>query len=124
MIGDGDIKTAISEMKNILQESRLLDEMIIQSARYNDLMQKIRTGMITSEEEEVMKNKLRYSLQEMLHVMEENFETHPELVKEVDKVLEKGKNILTNSSSIGNNSSGNIVIQGTGTEVGNITIGK
>ena len=125
LIGDGDLKTAISEFRIVLQKSKPLDEIIIQSARYNDLMQKIRTGMISSEDEEVMKNKLRYALLEMLHEMEENFESNPVLEQKVGKVLQENeKYIFQNISTIGNNSSHNVVVQGTNNQGGNLIIGK
>jgi hypothetical protein len=125
LISEGDLKTAISELRNLLQKSKQLDEIIIQSARYNDLMQKIRTGMISTEDEEVMKNKLRYAILDMVREMEENLESNTELKLEIDKVLkEQEKNFTMHISTIGNNSSGNTIIQGSNTNGGNIIIGK
>jgi len=88
-------------------------------------MKQIRLGMITYEEANVTKNKIRYAVLDMVREIEENIETNPALQQETDKILHQNeKYIIQNTSNIGNNSNNNTVVQGIITQNGNITIGK
>jgi hypothetical protein len=125
LIGKDDIKTAISEIRNLLQKCKHLDEIIIHSARYNDLMKQIRLGIITSEEADITKNKIRYAVLDIVREIEENIEQNQELEQETDNILGQiHKFSIQNISNIGNNSNNNITVQDISTQNGNITIGK
>ena len=125
LIGKDDLKTAIDELRSLLQKSKQLDELIVQSARFNELMQQIRMGTISFDDASLTKNKIRYAIMDMLRDIEENLETNPAIETELNKTLQQEASIVTNNTSqIGNNSNNNIVLQGIKTQNGNITIGK
>jgi len=125
LIGKDDLKTAIDELRSLLQKSKQLDELIVQSARFNELMQQIRMGTISFDDASLTKNKIRYAIMDMLRDIEENLETNPAIETELNKTLQQDASIVTNNTSqIGNNSNNNIVLQGIKTQNGNITIGK
>ncbi len=87
LIGKNDLKTAITELKQLLQKSNKLNDIILQSARYNDVMQQIHLGTINFEDANITKNKIRYALLDMLREIEEGIENNPELEKETDRIL-------------------------------------
>jgi len=125
LIGKDDLKTAITELRNLLQKSKKLDEIILHSARYNDLMKQIRIGTISFEDANITKNKIRYAVLDMLCDIEENIETNPELESEVNETLKENESfIIQNTSKIGDNSNNNAVIQGLNNVSGNFTIGN
>lgn len=50
LVGKDDLKTALQQLHQLLKNSPQLDEAIIQSARYNDIMKQIRMGTINFED--------------------------------------------------------------------------
>ena len=113
LVGIDELETAITELKNFLQKSKRVDEIIVQSARYNELMEQMRMGTINFEDANVTKNKIRYAILSIVRDIEENIEANPALETEADKTLEENKSvIIQNTSTIGNNSNQNIVVQG------------
>ncbi len=124
LIGKDDLKTAITELSNLLRNSKKLDEIILHSARYNDLMKQIRSGTISFEDANITKNKIRYAVLDMLRDIEESVETSPELESEIDKALEESEHIIIqNTSNIGDNSSNNTVVQGIRNIDGDFSVG-
>ena len=109
-IADDKLGDAIKDMQKLLKGSPLYTEVILHSARYNDIMHAIRLGTISSENESVEKNKIKYALTDMLRELEENAETNPNLLKEVEKYLAKKDKKGGNSVSIKGDH--NINIQG------------
>ncbi len=89
LVGKDDLKTAIAELRNLLQKSKSLDEVIVHSARYNDLMKQIRQGTISFEDADIKKTKLRYAVLDMAREIETEIENKPELESEVDEILAK-----------------------------------
>jgi len=122
-IENNDIEGAISVLRDLLQKSKQLDNIILQSARYNDLKQKIRSGTINTEDAEVAQSKIAEALLDMIHDIAKNVESEPKLKKAVDKTLKKSEKQATqNTSKIGNENSRNLVIQGTNLKGGHLTI--
>ena len=124
LVGIDELETAITELKNFLQKSKRVDEIIVQSARYNELMEQMRMGTINFEDANVTKNKIRYAILSIVRDIEENIEANPALETEADKTLEENKSvIIQNTSTIGNNSNQNIVVQGIQNIGGDFSIG-
>ena len=124
LVGIDELETAITELKNFLQKSKRVDEIIVQSARYNDLIEQIRMGTINYDDANVSKNKIRYAILDIVRDLEENIEANPALETEVDKTLEENKSfIIQNTSTIGDNSNQNIVVQGIQNIGGDLSIG-
>ena len=124
LVGIDELETAITELKNFLQKSKRVDEIIVQSARYNELMEQMRMGTINFEDANVTKNKIRYAILSIVRDIEENIEANPALETEADKTLEENKSIIIqNTSTIGDNSNQNIVVQGIQNIGGDLSIG-
>lgn len=124
LVGKDDLKTAITELRNLLQKSKQLDEIILHSARYNDLMQQIRIGTINFEDANITKNKIRYAILDMVRDIEENIETNPELENGVNETIKENKAfIIQSTSNIGDNSNENAVVQGIQNIGGDFSIG-
>lgn len=101
-LSKGDIRIAIDEMNKILKGSSKLDELVVQSARYNDLMKQIRLGFLSNEEIDRNKNRLRYALIDMLREVEMAIEDNPKLRHEVEQPLSaKHRTININQSHFG-----------------------
>ena len=86
LIGANNLETAIFELSKLLQKSPKLDELIVQSARYNDIMKQIRLGIIDFESAEVTKNKIRYAILDLLREIENGVESDPELKEEIENL--------------------------------------
>lgn len=109
-IAKDQLEDAIKDMQHLLKASPLYTEVLLHSARYNEIMHAIRLGTISGEDSNVEKNKIRYALTDMLRELEENAETQANLLEEVEKYLAKKEKKSRNSVSIkGDN---NINIQG------------
>lgn len=121
LIGKDDLKTAIQELSKLLKNSPLLDEAIVQSARYSDIMKQIRLGSVSFEEANLTKNKIRMGILSLMAEMEEQVQNNELLTSEVEKSLSaKGGSIIQNSENVVADSDlqagGDIIIGGTKTE--------
>jgi len=68
----GKIQQVITILKILLDGSGKLDEIIIQSARYNEIMRKIRLGTINFENSILVKNQIMIALIHMITELENN----------------------------------------------------
>ena len=83
-IGKNQLSSAIKIISDALKGSTMLDEAIVQSARYTDLMKKIRNGQISFEDENITKNKIRFALLDLVREIESHYEENPAIQSEVD----------------------------------------
>lgn len=74
LIAKDKIKEAIESLQQLLNGSPLLDEVILQSARYTDLKKQIRMDTLEYEKADISKNKLRLALLEMVGELEDKAE--------------------------------------------------
>lgn len=74
LIAKDKIKEAIESLQQLLNGSPLLDEIILQSARYTDLKKQIRMDTLEYEKADISKNKLRLALLEMVGELEDKAE--------------------------------------------------
>ena len=70
LIAKDDLDAALSKLQNFLSNSPKLDEIILQSARFNDIRKQIRLGITSSEEANLSKNQIRAGLLELLRLIE------------------------------------------------------
>ena len=71
LIAKDDFKAAIQELSALLKDSPLLDKAVQQSARYNNVTQQIRLGLVDFQSANIAKNQIRYGVLELLREIEE-----------------------------------------------------
>jgi Effector-associated domain 11 len=99
LIGKDDFKTAIQQLSVLLKESPRLDEAVQQSARYNNVLEKIRLGLLDFETANIAQNQIRYGVLELLREIEEQEQTQPSIKAEVERYAVKfEKNVVKNST--------------------------
>ena len=101
LIGKDELAKAIQLLYALLKDSPQLDEAILQSARYNDVIKQIRLGMVDFEQANITKNQIRYALLDLVREIEAQ-EKKQEINTEIELFLSKqpiiqGKNIITGS---------------------------
>lgn len=69
LIARDELHEAIEILLNQLPENKI-DEMILQSARFNDLQKQIRLGLIDYKEQSLTKSQIRYGIIEFLKTLE------------------------------------------------------
>jgi response regulator of citrate/malate metabolism len=103
MVGNNDLKEAISYLHMVLKNSPMLDEILIQSARLNDVMMQIRLGTVEYEKANITKNQIRYGLLDLAREIENCASNNNELQKEIDRYLESQPKIVQISTGSGDN---------------------
>ncbi|MBK7410069.1 MAG: hypothetical protein IPJ40_19660 [Saprospirales bacterium] len=88
LIGRDDIPGAIALLQKLLQNSPKLDEAIMQSARYSDLIKQIRMGTIDSEKANVNKNQIRFAILELTREIETTISTDPQIEAEANAYVQ------------------------------------
>jgi predicted HTH transcriptional regulator len=100
LIGKDELALAIKNLYALLKDSPKLDEAILQSARYNDVIKQIRLGIVDFEQANITKNQIRYALLDLLRDIEEQ-EQKQDINVEIQGFLSRntpfiqGKNIVT-----------------------------
>lgn len=112
LIGQDKLKEAMDEMRALLSSSPRLDELILQSARYNDLTGKIRMGTVSFEEADISKNRIRFALLDLLREVENGANSDPDVLAELERAqLSEDKPIIRQThSGSGDNVGGDKVI--------------
>lgn len=101
LIGKDDLKAAIWELNQLLKDSPQLNEAIVQSARYNEVMKQIRTGSISFEEANLTKNKIRLGILNLLEEIETQAASNEMLHSEIEKALStEGSISIRNSENV------------------------
>lgn len=115
LIAQGQLETALNKLRAMLQQSKRLDAIIVQSARYNEVMRDIREGTITREEGQVSKNQIRFALMDMARTLEEELSQDASLGTEIEQAateadktlsIQHSKNVNTGNIQSG----GNVII--------------
>lgn len=99
-VAQNRLEQAIEELKNFMQNHDYYNEVIIQSARYNDIESQIRMNTVSKIDADVEKNKIRLAILQIA----DNIQKH--IIKSALNDLETGS---TNSIKIDGNR--NIVLQ-------------
>lgn len=71
LIAKDQISEAIEELKKILSNSFLLNDVLLHSARWNDLLHQIQRGIISTENAALQKNQIVYGLLTLVETLEE-----------------------------------------------------
>ena len=71
LIGENDLKTALSALQRFLKDRPQLDEAIQQSARYNSVLQQIRLGLTDFEAADMTTNQIRKGILDLLSNIED-----------------------------------------------------
>ena len=103
------LKEAIEQLQSVLENSPQLNEVLLQSARHSAILKQIRQGLVTLEEGDVTKNRIRSGLLDLLSEIGE---------QEVKLVIQQE---LAQAISIVK--SKNVVIGNITTSGGNLSIG-
>lgn len=110
LIANDKIKLALEKLMFILSENELLDELILQSAKYNEVMNLIRRGTITFQEANITKNEIRSALIEILRILKEGLISDSRIGVELERVNSEYEKIRINNSK--NINTGNIKTKG------------
>ena len=103
LIAKDNFKTAIQQLSALLKGSPLLDQAVQQSARYNNVMQQIRLGLVDFESANITQNQIRYGTLELLREIEEK-EQIADIKAEVERFAVKiEKNVVKNSTITADN---------------------
>lgn len=85
LIAESNLKEALEHLQELLQGSILLDEVILQSARYNSLMREIRMGTLDYEKVNINKSKIISAVIDMINILEEKCGSEEKVRKELIK---------------------------------------
>ena len=99
LIGEGQLEEALKALSALLQSSPKLDEVVLQSARWQEVKRLIRLGQLPRERAAVTQNQIRAGVLELIREVEEKT-ADPEIRKEVDRHVQSisGKNIVSGST--------------------------
>lgn len=90
LISQDKLKEAIEEIKKLLEQSpRMLNDVVMQSARYNEVMASIHRGTINYEDASIEKNKIRFALMNLLQEISEGGTDNEAAKTEVDNYLKE-----------------------------------
>lgn len=70
LIAKDELNTALAQLRNLLKNSPNLDEVLLQSARFQDIRKQIRQGIISNAEANLTQNQIRAGLLELLTEIE------------------------------------------------------
>lgn len=90
LISRDELGSAIQLLHDLLKDSPVLEEALLHSARYTDVMKQIRLGTIDYEQANITKNKIRYALLDLVREIETR-KALPEIKLEVEKHFNKQK---------------------------------
>lgn len=105
LVGKNDLKIAIEELHQLLKKSPKLDEAIIQSSRYNDIMKQIRIGTVSLEEANRTKNQIRLGILNLLAEIEEQAEQKEQVRSEIEAYQSSGSMVIRDSKNVVKDSS-------------------
>lgn len=72
LVAENDLEQAINELKTFMENQKQYNSVIIQSARYNDIESQIRINVVSKENADIEKNKIRLAILQIV----DNIKTH------------------------------------------------
>ncbi len=84
LIGKDDLSEALKQLQALFANSPRLDEIILQSARFEAIRKHIREGTVNTEEKNIELSKIRAGIMDLLRSFEETA-NQPELGVELQK---------------------------------------
>ena len=108
LIAQNNLDEAIKQLRTLLENSPKLDEVLLQSARLQDIRKHIRQGTATWPEINLTQDQIRAGLVDLVREIE-NHDANPEVKAEVEKAVSiiNSKNVITGSNIT---AGGNIII--------------
>lgn len=99
LIANGEIHEALTQLRTLLEHSPKLDEVLLQSARHSSVLQQVRQGVISYDNENLTKNQITAGLLSLLSEVEEQA-AKPAIQEELKQAISivNGKNILIGST--------------------------
>lgn len=83
LVGQDKLPEAINLLHKLLKNTPKLDEVIIQSSRYNDISKQIRMGTVDFSQANLTKNQIRFAILELSTEIEDAVSTNPQIKGEV-----------------------------------------
>ena len=104
-IAADDLPAAIQLLQGILENARQLDEIILQSARFQDIRRQIRLGKVSYSEANLTQNQIRAGLLDLLQEIETQATSRPAIQKELEQAVSivNSKNVVTGTITAGGN---------------------
>ncbi len=104
LIARDELKTALTQLRLLLENSPKLDEVILQMARFSDIRRQIRLDLVSKKEADLTQNQIRAGLLELLQEIESQGAT-PALQKEIEQAISivNSKNVVSGAISAGGN---------------------
>jgi len=99
LIARNDLPAALQQLRVLLENSPLLDEAILQMARFEDIRKQIRLGMLSDKEANFTKDQIREDLLDLLKVVETEAKK-PAVKAEMDAAVSvvNSKNVMIGST--------------------------
>jgi hypothetical protein len=99
LIAADDLNTALTELKRFFDQSKILNEVILQNARFSDISRQIRMGTVSTGDANLTLNQIRYGLLELLSELEKRG-AEPALKKEMEQAISisQSKNVVNDST--------------------------
>lgn len=99
LIAHNDLPAALQQLRVLLENSPLLDEAILQMARFEDIRKQIRLGMLSDKEANFTKDQIREDLLDLLKVVETEAKK-PAVKAEMDAAVSvmNSKNVMIGST--------------------------
>lgn len=113
LIARNELDKALSQLRSLLDKSPLLDEVIHQSGRFQDIRKQIRLGLVSHADASITRNQISAGLLELLGEIETQ-ENAPDIKTELEQAISivNSENVVVGSTITGQNVHiGNIVYQ-------------
>ena len=105
LIAKDEIKLVFQSLRSLLRDSKLLESLLIQSARYNEVLEEIRNGTIDYEQSKVPIDQVRVALIEIISLIDEGAiktkKVRKELVKKYVRIGVKTKKAKMKGKYVG-----------------------
>jgi hypothetical protein len=85
LVGSDRLGESIELLSKIFAESPILNDVILQSAKLTDIENQIRRGVISFENANVSKNKIRLAILNLAELIDEIAFSNPSVVKEIEQ---------------------------------------
>lgn len=99
LIANDDLSQAIARLKALLENTPLLNEVLHQSGRFENIRKLVRLGMVSHSEANLTQNQIRTGLLELVSEIESQSEV-PVLGAEIERAISivNSKNVVVNST--------------------------
>jgi len=114
LISRDELEAALTQLRQLLEHSPRLNEVILQTARFSDIRRQIRLGLVNHQEANLTQNQIRAGLLDLLQEIEAQ-SAAPALKGEIEKAV----SIVNNLQVQGNQ---NIIIQGVSDSTITVTV--